>query len=81
MNRLETAVGYDLDGDGDVGEMGRPPSDKSLKISHEAWIACEKIIASDLVFRHVIPIDHRYLILAIGAPHKVLVDEASHMKL
>ena len=61
--------------------MGRPPSDKSLKITHEAWIACEKIIASDLVFRHVIPIDHRYLILAIGAPHKVLVDEASHMKL
>ena len=61
--------------------MGRPPSDKSLKITNEAWIACEKIIASDLVFRHVIPIDHRYLILAIGAPQKVLVDEASHMKL
>ena len=81
VNRLETAVGYDLDGDGDIGEMGRPPSDKSLKITNEAWIACEKIIASDLVFRHVIPIDHRYLILAIGAPHKVLVDEASHMKL
>ena len=81
LNDLEDELGMDLDGDGDVGVAGRPSPNMSLKVSHEAWMACEKIVASDLVLRHVIPIDHRYLILAIGAPMAVLIDEADQMKL
>eukprot|EP01043_Picozoa_sp_COSAG02_P026908 COSAG02_NODE_1564_length_11912_cov_7.524676_2_plen_1114_part_00 len=81
INEMEHEFGLDLDGDGDVGETGRPSPNQSLKISHEAWMACEKIVASDLVLRHIIPIDHRYLILAIGAPMSILIDEAASMKL
>jgi hypothetical protein len=52
-----------------------------LRISHEAWMACEKIVTADLCLRHAIPIDGKTLIIAVGAPHGVLVDEAQQMKL
>jgi hypothetical protein len=82
INEMEDAMHYDLDGDGDIGVKGHTNANQhSLRISHEAWMACEKIVASDLVLRHIVPIDHRYLILAIGAPMSVLIDEASHMNL
>jgi hypothetical protein len=52
-----------------------------LRVSHEAWMACENIVGADLCLRHAIPIDGKRLIIAIGATHQVLVDEASEMKL
>ena len=52
-----------------------------VHISHEAWMACEKIITADLCLRHAIPIDGKQLIIAVGATHAVLVDEAQQMKL
>ena len=65
LNDKEAAIGYDLDGDGDVGETGRRDAEalsRRLRISHEAWVACERIAEADLVLRHVIPIDQRYLV-------------------
>ena len=55
-------------------------TDRTLKISHEAWVCCEKIVACDLCFEYVIPIDGRHLIIAVGAGHEVMIDEASAMK-
>ncbi len=132
LDDLEEELGYDLDGDGEVGSEKRKVEQKSgsLRISHEAWVACERIIESDLALRHVIPIDQRFLvrgvfavsrlplrprvmrpallfghwkrafkpalrtqahdhavyhdvlqIVAIGAPHHVLVEEAATTKL
>jgi hypothetical protein len=80
VDDLEKRLGYDLDGDGDIGTEGTQV-EGSLKVSHEAWMACEKIVAADLVLQHAIPIDQRYLIVAIGARHDVLVDEASYTKM
>ena len=66
VNEMEEATGYDLDGDGDVGAAGDPyKSSLKLRISHEAWVACERIIESDLVLRHVIPIDQRFLVRGV----------------
>ena len=68
VNALEADLGYDLDGDGDVGTTGARDAQQlsaKLKISHEAWVACERIIESDLVLRHVIPIDQRFLVRSI----------------
>ena len=65
VNALEKATGYDLDGDGDAGEAGKRDSQAAsarLRIPHEAWVACERIIESDLVLQHVIPIDQRFLV-------------------
>ena len=72
LNALEAELGYDLDGDGDVGvrdDEARKSQQRSgtLRISHEAWVACERIIESDLVLRHVIPIDQRFLVRGVSA--------------
>ena len=79
---MEAELGIDLDGDGDISEEGTRVSGKEtsakLMISHEAWMACEMIVEADLVLRHVIPIDQRFLIIAVGAPVNVLVEEAAH---
>eukprot|EP01044_Picomonas_judraskeda_P007662 COSAG03_NODE_836_length_5676_cov_6.651605_1_plen_134_part_00 len=74
VNALEKATGYDLDGDGDAGDAGKRDSQAAsarLRIPHEAWVACERIIESDLVLQHVIPIDQRFLVrgmLPAGLP-------------
>ena len=44
-------------------------------------MACKAITDADLHLQHAIPIDQRYLILAIGAPQDVLIDEAREMEL
>ena len=79
VNALEKATGYDLDGDGDAGEAGKRDSQAAsarLRIPHEAWVACERIIESDLVLQHVIPIDQRFLVrrsvLPAGLPPYLL---------
>lgn len=83
--QLEAETGIDLDGDGDVGELGTGPTGSTasaqLRIPHEAWMACKAITDADLHLQHAIPIDQRYLILAIGAPQDVLIDEAREMEL
>eukprot|EP01048_Picozoa_sp_COSAG05_P015980 COSAG05_NODE_1997_length_3729_cov_2.409091_2_plen_536_part_00 len=50
------------------------------KVSHEAWVACEKIFAADLTLHHVIPIDGRTIIIGVGARFDVLLDEATVQK-
>lgn len=40
-------------------------------------MACEKIVGADLVFKHVVPMDRRFLILAVGARQEILEDEAT----
>lgn len=70
-NLREETLGYDLDGDGDVGQIGERDAQTmsgQLRISHEAWVACERIAESDLVLRHVIPIDQRFLVRGDAAP-------------
>ena len=65
LNETEAELGYDLDGDGDVGQEGKRDAKtetEKLRISHEAWVACERIVEADLVLRHVIPIDQRFLV-------------------
>ena len=53
----------DLDGDGDVAVAGTPQTASGrLRIPHEAWVACERILESGLVLQHVIPIDQRFLV-------------------
>ena len=89
--------GDDDDGDGEDDQLGpemdlvdaddspetakKSASTAELEISHEAWLACEKIVGADLVLRHVIPMDRRFLIISIGAPQSILVDEAYNMGL
>lgn len=65
----------------DDGALSPRSANSSMRISHEAWMACEKIITADLCLKYTIPIDGKQLIIAVGAPHSVLVDEAQHMKL
>ena len=36
----------------------------NVRISHEAWMACEKIVTADLCLRHAIPIDGKTLVRA-----------------
>eukprot|EP01047_Picozoa_sp_COSAG01_P086258 COSAG01_NODE_19315_length_1018_cov_0.784548_2_plen_99_part_00 len=55
--------------------------DRSTRVSHECWMCCERILASDLCMKHVIPIDGRNIIIAVGARHEVLADEAQATKL
>ena len=62
-------------------DPGTRNAEKTLRISHEAWLCAEQILASDLTFRHVIPIDGRHLILAVGACHDILVDEAANQSM
>ena len=56
-------------------------SHAELAISQEAWVACEKIVGADLCLRHVVPMDRRFLIIAVGATQATLIDEATNMKL
>lgn len=69
------------DADEDVDEDSDPTSQGDLRISHEAWMACEQIVTADLCLRHAIPLSGKQLIIAIGAPHHILVDEASELRL
>eukprot|EP01047_Picozoa_sp_COSAG01_P101203 COSAG01_NODE_30964_length_606_cov_1.007890_1_plen_171_part_10 len=55
-------------------------ADRNLPVPHEAWVAAEKICACDLTFEYVLPIDGKHLILAVGARHDVMVDEAHAME-
>ena len=61
-------------------EEADPATRSELPISHEAWMACEQIVTADLCLRHAIPVHGKQLIIAIGAPHHILVDEATEMK-
>ena len=75
LDDLEAETGYDIDGDGDVGSAGTRDAAKlsgQLTISHEAWLACERIVESDLILRHAIPIDQRFLVSDGTTPRFVL---------
>ena len=65
----------------EAGSVSPRSVNSGMRISHESWMACEKMVTADLCLRHAIPIDGRQLIVAVGAPHSVLVDEAQQMKL
>jgi hypothetical protein len=74
-------TGLDPDEEGDdmaddLDNEGNDHVPHTMRVSHEAWMCCEKILASDLCMKHVIPIDGRHLIVAVGARHKILVEEA-----
>ncbi len=72
--------------DTDVGDAagegeGEGALNARLRISHEAWMACEHIVSSDLSLRHAVSIDQKSLIIAFGAPHRILVEEAAETKI
>lgn len=65
----------------DDGAMSPRSVNASMRISHEAWMACEKIVTADLCLKHAVTMDGKKLIVVVGANHSVLVDEAQQMKL
>ena len=65
----------------ELSELDRAPVNAKLRISHEAWMACEQIVSADLCLRHAVSLDCKTLILAFGAPHSILVEEAKEMKI
>jgi hypothetical protein len=55
--------------------------DRSMSVSHECWLFCEQVVGCDLVLNFVVPIDCKTIIVAIGASHEILVDEATDLKM
>jgi hypothetical protein len=55
--------------------------DDGRHVSHECWLMAEKIVSADLSFRIILPFHGKHVILAVGASHDILVDEAHTMKL
>eukprot|EP01052_Picozoa_sp_SAG31_P020617 SAG31_NODE_1559_length_7882_cov_4.247591_2_plen_417_part_00 len=62
-------------------ERGATFPDDDRQVSHECWLMAEKIVTADLAFRIVLPVHGRHIILAVGARHDILVDEAHAMKM
>jgi hypothetical protein len=84
MSEEEAAILMDEDPNAfpDAEPTGVDPSqDRSMRVSHECWLFCEKCFACDLVLNFVMPIDCRTIIVTIGATYDVLVDEASGLKM
>ena len=81
MAEGEDEVEYDEDGE-PIESIPNvdPEPNASLSISHEAWVAAEKIVNSGLVLEYVVPMDQKSVILGVGATLETLIDEAAHMK-
>ena len=47
-------------------------------ISHEAWLIAERLRACEFKIEHSMSLDGTQLILRVGAPHEVLMNEAHH---
>jgi|EP01046_Picozoa_sp_COSAG06_P012677 hypothetical protein len=50
-------------------------------ISHEAWLIAERLRACDFKIEHSISLDGTQLIMRVGAPHEVLINEAHHTRI
>jgi hypothetical protein len=61
----------DLDGDGDTDE---------LRISDEAIEICQRFMAADLLIDPYLSSNEKELIVQVGAPFEILVDEANEMR-
>eukprot|EP01047_Picozoa_sp_COSAG01_P002892 COSAG01_NODE_81_length_27820_cov_22.659753_8_plen_958_part_00 len=80
--------GDDGGGDGDAADLPPSTSDdaasanpRDVRISHEAWSVADKCEACDLHIKHELSADKSRLILIIGAPYDVLIDEAGQRRL
>ena len=72
---IEHTVTEDDDGDA-AGELKN-----HHPISHEAWLIVERLRACDFKLEHSISLDGTQLIIRVGAPKEVLINEAHHTRI
>lgn len=77
--RMPDGIDHAIDEDDDGESTGELKHHHP--ISHEAWLITERLRACDFKLKHSISLDGTQLIIRIGAPTDVLINEAHHTKI